>query len=59
MASEETSRPKPQADKDNVPGSQHGDTPQAEGKAADRGGTGADPELPETADEDDDGESGD
>lgn len=55
MTSQDSSRPKTQADKDNVPGSEQGDTPQAESEAAHRGGTGADPELPKTTEEDDDG----
>ena len=62
MTSQESSRPRPQADQDNVPGSQHGDTAQDEGSATDQGGPGADPTLPETAGEsqnDDDGEPGD
>ncbi|MGC0141532.1 MULTISPECIES: hypothetical protein [unclassified Pseudactinotalea] len=47
MTSEGTSRPKPEADQDNVPGSQHGDTPQDEQQPTHSGGPGADPELPD------------
>lgn len=49
--------PKARADEENVPGSQHDDTPQDQEKPTERGGPGSDPKLPET--EDDDGEQRD
>ncbi|HLS25814.1 MAG TPA: hypothetical protein VK063_08075 [Beutenbergiaceae bacterium] len=41
----------PQANRQNVPGSEQGDTPQAPGQGEkDEGGPGAQPELPDTED---------
>lgn len=56
MSPDRHSHPEPAVNQDNVPGSQHGDTPHDQAEAArheadspeEYGGPGAEPELPES-----------